>query len=71
MLPDLLALLPRLRAAVLLGRSAAMAAPVIRAAGPELAAFLAPHPSPTIVCTHPNVGERIVAALRQAGDVAS
>lgn len=67
-LPELLLLLPRLRAAVLLGRAASAAEPVIRAAKPELAIFTAPHPSPTIVCTHPSVSERIVAALRQAAE---
>ena len=66
MLPGLLALLPRLRAAVLLGRPASQAEPVVRAARPKLPVFTAPHPSPTIVCTHPSVGERIVAALSAA-----
>lgn len=65
-IPALLDLLPRLRAAVLLGRPAGQAEPVIRAARPGLPVFTAPHPSPTIVCTHPSVGERIVAALRAA-----
>lgn len=65
-LPGLLALLPRLRAAVLLGRPAAEAEAVIRAERPGLPVFTAPHPSPTIVCTHSSVGERIVAALRAA-----
>lgn len=69
--PALLALLPRLRAAVLLGRPAATAEPMIRAERPGLAVFTAPHPSPTIVCTHPSVGERIVAALRAAAEIAA
>lgn len=68
-LPGLLALLPHLRAVVLLGRSAGEAAPVIAAERPGLSVFAAPHPSPTIVCTHPSVGERIVAALRGAAQL--
>jgi uracil-DNA glycosylase len=65
-IPALLDLLPCLRAAVLLGRAAAQAEPVIRKTRPDLPVFTAPHPSPTIVCTHPSVGERIVATLRAA-----
>ena len=47
-------------------RPSKVAKPVVRAARPELPVFTAPHPSPTIVCTHPSVGERIVAALSGA-----
>lgn len=66
MLPGLLALLPQLRAAVLLGRPASEAASIIATGRPRLPVFTAPHPSPTIVCTHPSVGERITAALGEA-----
>ena len=44
---------------------ASSAEPVIRAMPPELAVFAAPHPNPTIVCTHPSVSGRVVAVLRQ------
>ncbi len=66
-LPALLALLPRLRVSVLAGRVAGRAAPVLRAARPDLAIFAMPHPSPTFVNTAPGIAPGIVALLRQAG----
>lgn len=63
LLPPLLALLPRLRAAVLAGRAAAAAAPVLAARRPGLPVLTMPHPSPTYVCTSPDVARRIAAAL--------
>ena len=66
MLPGLLALLPRLAAVVLSGRAAGEAEPVVRAERPGLRVIRMPHPSPTIVCTSPAIGERITAALREA-----
>ncbi|WP_426954646.1 uracil-DNA glycosylase [Muricoccus radiodurans] len=65
-LPPLLDVLPRLRVAVLAGRFAAAAEPVLRAARPRLPVLAMPHPSPTYVCTSPTVGERIAAALAEA-----
>lgn len=66
LLPGLLALLPELRVCVLAGRAAAAAAPVLRAARPGLPLLEMPHPSPTFVCTSPEVPRRIVGALRAA-----
>ena len=65
-LPGFLALLPRLDVAVLAGRVAAGARPVIAAARPGLAVIEMPHPSPTIVCTSPTIPARIRAALAEA-----
>ncbi len=64
--PSLLDLLPRLAVAVLSGRHAAAAEPMIRAARPGVPVLLMPHPSPTIVCTSPSIGARIGAALGEA-----
>ncbi len=66
LLPGLLALLPALRVCVLAGRAAAAAAPVFRAERPDLPLLEMPHPSPTFVCTSPEVPRRVVAALRSA-----
>jgi uracil-DNA glycosylase len=68
-LPAFLALLPRLRVAVLAGRVAAEAAPVLAAARPGLTLLQMPHPSPTIVCTSPAIPARIEATLSQAARV--
>ena len=68
-LPPLLDLLPRLEAAVLAGRVAGEAGPVLAASRPSLPVFAMPHPSPTIVCTSPRVAERIEAALGEAAGV--
>lgn len=65
-LPALLDLLPRLRVAVLAGRPAATAEPVILAHRPGLPVLTMPHPSPTIVCTSPAIGRRIAATLAHA-----
>ena len=65
-LPPLLDLLPRLAVAVLAGRAAAAAGPVLEAARPGLPVLLMPHPSPTCVCTSPEVPRRIVATLAEA-----
>ena len=71
LLPGLLALLPALRVCVLAGRAAAAAVPVLRAERPELALVEMPHPSPTFVCTSPEVPRRIVEALRTAAAAAA
>ncbi len=65
-LPRLLALLPRLHAAVLAGRVAAQSEPVLRAACPGLPVLRMPHPSPTYVCTSPEIPRRIAATLEEA-----
>lgn len=65
-LPDFLALLPRLRVAVLAGRVAGMAAEMVATARPGVAILPMPHPSPTYVCTSPDVAQRIEAALVEA-----
>ena len=65
-LPGLLPLLPSLRCAVLAGRIAALAEPVLHAAIPGLPVFHVPHPSPTYVCTNPDISRRIVAGFTAA-----
>lgn len=65
-LPACLDLLPELRACVLLGRVAQMAAPILETVRPVLPTWRAPHPSPTYVCTAPDIAGRIVAALSAA-----
>ena len=65
-LPGLLPLLPELRCVVLAGRIAGMAGPVIGGLRQDLALIPVPHPSPTYVCTSPDISRRIVAGLVQA-----
>lgn len=65
-LAPLLALLPRLAAVVLAGRVAAAAAGAIRALRPGLPILAVPHPSPTYVCTSPDVAARIGAGFEEA-----
>ncbi len=65
-LPRFLALLPRLKVAVLAGRVAGMAADTVSAARPGVAVLHMPHPSPTYVCTSPDVSRRIEAVLTEA-----
>lgn len=69
LLPPLLDLLPRLRVAVLAGRAAAGAEEVLRARRPGMPVLRMPHPSPTYVCTSPDVARRIGAALAEAAVV--
>lgn len=66
LLPPLLERLPGLRAVVLAGRIAATAEPVLQAERPHLPVLRMPHPSPTYVCTSPDVPRRITATLREA-----
>ncbi len=65
-LPALLPLLPALRCAVLCGRVAGLAEPVLHTADPALALIRVPHPSPTYVCTSPDVPRRIAAGFAMA-----
>ncbi len=65
-LPPFLALLLKLHVAVLAGRVAGMAADPIAAARPGVAVLRMPHPSPTYVCTSPDVPRRIAATLAEA-----
>ena len=68
-LPSILAVLSRLRAVVLAGRSAAQAEPVIHASRPDLPVLHMPHPSPTIQCTSPAIPARCRATLAAAADL--
>lgn len=68
-LPAFLSALPRLRVAVLAGRSAAAAEPVLSAGRPGLPIFRMPHPSPTIQCTSPDIPARCAAALADAARI--
>ena len=66
MLPGVLDRLPRLRVAVLAGRVAALAIPTLANHVPSATLITMPHPSPTYVCTSPEVPARIRTALREA-----
>jgi uracil-DNA glycosylase len=69
LLPPLLDLLPHLAVAVLAGRAAVGALPVLRAARSGLPVLEMPHPSPTYTCTSPEVPRRIVAVLAEAAEL--
>ena len=68
-LPPLLALLHRLRAVILAGRTAGSAVPILAAARPDVALLHMPHPSPTILCTSPAIGQRIAVCLAEAASI--
>ncbi len=65
-LEPLLACLPRLRIVVLAGRVAGGVASPLGALRADLPVVTIPHPSPTYVCTSPDVARRIRAGLREA-----
>jgi uracil-DNA glycosylase len=65
-LAPLLDLLPRLAVAVLAGRFAAGTAPALAVLRPDLPVIVVPHPSPTYVCTSPEVPARIRRGLAEA-----
>ncbi|MCJ2020076.1 uracil-DNA glycosylase [Methylobacterium sp. E-065] len=65
-LAPLLDLLPNLAVAVLAGRYAGDAAPAITLLRPRLPIIRIPHPSPTYVCTAPEVPARIRRGLSDA-----
>ncbi len=65
-LAPFLDLLPDLAVAVLAGRFAGEARPAIAALRPGLPVIGVPHPSPTYVCTSPEVPARIRAGLAEA-----
>jgi uracil-DNA glycosylase len=67
-LGDLLELLPRLEAVVLVGQKAKKAEPRIRRLRPGLRIFRAPHPSPLFVNTRPGNRDLILEALRDVAD---
>lgn len=66
LLPPFLELLPRLVVAVLAGRVAGEARAVVAAARPDVAVLAMPHPSPTFVCTSPEVPRTIGRTLAEA-----
>lgn len=68
-LVPLLDLLPRLAVAVLAGRFAAGAAPALAMHRPGLPLIAIPHPSPTYVCTAPEVAARIRQGLAEAAGI--
>lgn len=68
-LPPLLALLPRLEVVVLSGRVAGEAKAIVAAVRPDTAVLTMPHPSPTYVCTSPDVPRRIKATLAEAAEL--
>jgi uracil-DNA glycosylase len=65
-LPDFLDLLPRLELAVLAGRKAEAALGLLEAR--EIPCLTMPHPSPTYVCTSPDVALRISVCLGKASE---
>jgi uracil-DNA glycosylase len=65
-LSPFLALLPWLEVVVLSGRVAGEARAIVAAARPDVTVLAMPHPSPTYVCTSPDVPRRIEATLAQA-----
>ncbi len=65
-LEGLLALLPRLRVVVLIGRKAERAANFVSELRPELRVFRSPHPSPLFVNNAPGNRNRILGVLREA-----
>lgn len=69
LLPPFLASLPRLAAVVLAGRVAGEARESIARARPDVHLLAMPHPSPTFVCTSPDVSRRIVATLARAAAI--
>lgn len=66
LLPALLDRLPALLVAVLSGRPASRAEPVLRDLRPALPVLTMPHPSPTYVNTSPEVARRLAATLAEA-----
>lgn len=67
-LPRLLALLPKLRAVVLLGKKAEKAVATITSVRPDLKLFLCAHPSPLYVNNAIGNREKILKTLRQVGE---
>lgn len=68
-LAPLLALLPDLAVVVLAGRFAGACTPALAALRPDLPVIPIPHPSPTYVCTSPDVSARIRRGLAEAAAV--
>lgn len=68
-LAPLLDLLPRLAVAVLAGRFAGRCAPAFATRRPGLPVIAIPHPSPTYVCTSPEVPARIRRGLSEASAI--
>ncbi|GJD94131.1 uracil-DNA glycosylase [Methylobacterium iners] len=68
-LAPLLALLPALRVAVLAGRVAGEARAGLARLRPDLPVLAVPHPSPTYVCTSPEVPARIRRGLGEAAAI--
>jgi hypothetical protein len=65
-MPDFLGLLPRLELAVIAGRKAEAATGLLEARA--IPCLTMPHPSPTFVCTSPEVALRISACLEIAAE---
>jgi len=65
-LAPLLACLPRLSVVVLAGRVAGLSRPALQTLRPGCPVIAVPHPSPTYVCTSPDVAMRIRAGLAEA-----
>ena len=61
----LLLLLPRLKALVLVGRSAERAMTTIQTTRPDLRLFVSPHPSPLFINNEPGNRDRILSVLRE------
>ena len=69
MLPDVLDRLPALCIVVLAGRVAGLAREVVAVHASRAAILTMPHPSPTYVCTSPEVATRIKEVLSKASQL--
>jgi uracil-DNA glycosylase len=65
-LTRLLAILPKLKAAVLIGRKAERAASLVSQLRPEIRLFRSPHPSPLFINNARGNRDRILSVLREA-----
>jgi uracil-DNA glycosylase len=65
-LTRLLALLPKLKVVVLVGRKAEAAAGLVSQLRPQVQLFRSPHPSPLFINNSPGNRERILSVLRKA-----
>ncbi|MBO1020059.1 uracil-DNA glycosylase [Methylobacterium sp. SD274] len=68
-LAPLIELLPALEVVVLAGRVAGLSRETLRRLRPAIPLIAVPHPSPTYVCTSPEVAQRIALGLSEAAAI--
>ena len=71
LLPELLLLLPKLRAVVFVGRKAEGAHETVKECLPNVKVFYCPHPSPQCLNTNPANRRRIRDVLREVATLIS